>query len=143
MVRSYGSQRKKKSLKEKPSKYLAKKVTVDGIKFDSQKEANRYVELKILERAGEIQNLQMQVPYILLPTQYETVTEYTPKTHKPKSVQKVVEKQVKYIADFQYKQDGKTIVEDVKGYRDGQAYALFKLKRKLMLYFHGIKIKEV
>lgn len=143
MVRSYGGQRKKKNSKQKPSKYLAKKVTVDGIEFDSQKEANRYVELKILEKAGEIQNLQMQVPYILLPTQYETVTEYTPKTHKPKIVQKVVEKQVKYKADFVYEENGKTIVEDVKGYRDGQAYALFTLKRKLMLKEHGIKIREI
>lgn len=125
------------------SKYRAKKLVVDGIEFASRKEANRYSELKLLERAGKIKNLQLQVPYVLIPAQYEEVIEYTPKTHKEKKVKKLVEKQVKYLADFSYLQDGEIVVEDVKGFRESGAYNLFVIKRKLMLWKYGIKIREV
>lgn len=127
----------------KKSKYYAKKIKVDGIEFDSKKEANRYLELKLLERAEKIKNLQMQVPFVLIPAQYEEVIEYTPKTHKEKKVKKLIEKKLRYVADFVYEQDGKIIVEDVKGYKGSGAYAQFVIKRKLMLYIHGIKIREV
>ena len=129
--------------KKSKNKYHAKKVVVNGKEFDSQKEAKRYGELCLLQRAGIISDLQCQVSFELIPTQYETVTEYTPKTHKEKQVQKVIEKSCKYIADFVYERDGKTVVEDVKGYRDGQAYQLFVLKRKLMLWVHGIRVEEI
>lgn len=125
------------------TKYHSKKITVDGIEFDSTKEARRYGELKLLQRAGKISNLQMQVKYELIPNQYIEATEYTPKTHKPKTVNKLVERSANYIADFVYEQDGETVVEDVKGYRDSTAYAVFVLKRKLMLWVHGIRIREV
>lgn len=125
------------------SKYRAKKVTVDGIEFDSKKEAAHYQELKLLERAGKIKNLQLQVPFVLIPAQYETVTEYTPKTHKEKKVKKLVEGQWRYIADFVYSKDDEIIVEDVKGYKKGQAYAQFVAKRKAMLYFYNIRVKEI
>ena len=111
------------------SKYGNRKTEFDGILFDSQKEARRWAELKLLERAGEICELQRQVKYVVIPTQRDEVTG------------KLLEKEASYIADFVYR-DRKTyklVVEDTKGFRT-EAY---KLKRKLMLYRHGIVIREV
>lgn len=125
------------------SKYHAKKVVYDGITFDSQKEATHYKELKLLERAGVISNLQLQVPFVLIPAQYVDEVQYTKKTHKEKRVKKLVEQKLKYIADFQYVKDGEIVVEDVKGYRRASAYSTFVIKRKLMLWVHGIRVKEV
>ena len=126
-------------------KYNNKKVMVDGIKFDSKKEATRYKELKTLERAGIIQDLQRQVKYVLIPAQYEPSGEiYTKGKEKGKPKKgKLIERECAYYADFVYTENGKTVVEDVKGYRDGQAYNLFTIKRKLMLYVHGIIVKEL
>lgn len=126
-------------------KYNNKKIIVDGIKFDSKKEALRYKELKMLEKAGIISNLQRQVKYTLIPAQYERTDEvYTRGKDKGKPKKgRLIERECAYYADFVYMQDGNTIVEDVKGYRDGQAYNLFVIKRKLMLYVHGIIIKEL
>lgn len=117
-------------------KYGSKKVTIDGIVFDSKKEANRYCELKLLERAGRIKNLELQKPFELIPTQREPET--MTKTGKVKQG-KVIEQSVKYIADFVYTENGKTVVEDTKGYKTKD----YIIKRKLMLYVYGIKIKEV
>lgn len=124
------------------SKYKAKKVEINGIKFDSKREARRYEELLLLEQAGEIKDLKRQVKYILIPAQREPDTVGV---RGGKIKGKLIEKECAYYADFVYTdtQTGEQIVEDVKGYRDGQAYALFKIKRKLMLYVHGIQIKEV
>lgn len=126
-------------------KYNNKKIIVDGIKFDSKKEALRYKELKMLERAGIIHDLQRQVKYVLVPAQYERTDEiYTRGKDKGKPKKgRLIERECAYYADFVYTKDGNTIVEDVKGYRDGQAYNLFVIKRKLMLYVHGIIIKEL
>lgn len=124
------------------SKYKSKKVEVDGLKFDSKKEANRYCELKLLERSGQIQNLRMQVPFELIPNQYEEHREFT-KTGKEKIVKKLVERKCSYIADFVYEENGKTIVEDAKGFRNSTAYALFVIKRKLMLLIYKIRVVEV
>ena len=96
-----------------------KTVTSDGIKHDSIKEANRWCELKLLERAGMIQDLDRQVKFPLLPKQEG-------------------ERPVYYVADFVYTENGKKVVEDAKGVRTKE----YKLKKKMMLYFHGIKIKE-
>lgn len=125
------------------SKYHAKKIEADGMVFASRKEYNRWQELKLLERAGRIKNLQTQVRFELIPAQYTEVTEYTPKTHKPKTVQKLIEKKLSYVADFVYDRDGQMVVEDVKGYRESGAYSLYVIKRKLMLYIHGIRIQEI
>lgn len=125
------------------SKYNAKKVVVDGITFDSQKEATHYKELKLLERAGKISNLQLQVPFVIIPAQYVEETVFTPKTHKEKKVKKLVEQKLKYIADFVYEKEGNMVVEDVKGYRMAGAYSTYVIKRKLMLWVHGIQVKEV
>lgn len=127
----------------KKSKYLSKTVEIDGHIFPSIKEAKRYKQLKLLQDAGEISDLQIQVKYELIPNQYKEVVEYTPKRHQQRVKKKLVERGVTYIADFVYEKDGKTVVEDVKGYMRGQAYALFSIKRKLMLYVHGIEVVEV
>ena len=125
----------------KTNKYNAKKVSVDGIEFDSKKEARRYQELLLLQKAGEIYMLERQKMYELLPAQREPDT-----VGKRGGVikGKLLERAVEYVADFVYTdKNGKTVVEDVKGFREGGAYAVFVLKRKLMLYRYGIKIIEV
>lgn len=115
----------------KKPKYGNQKVCVNGETFDSKMEYHRYCQLLALEKAGKISDLQKQVKYSLIPTQ-----------RKPSGG---VERGISYIADFVYTQNGKTIVEDVKGYRNPQSsgYAKFVIKRKLMLYLHGIEIREV
>lgn len=123
------------------SKYGNRKTVVDGITFDSKKEANRFRELQLLERAGKITALQRQVKYVLIPTQREFSNEiYKKGAHqghfKPG---KVLEKECSYIADFAYIQDGAYVVEDTKGVRT-EAY---KIKRKLMLERYGVQIREV
>lgn len=124
-------------------KYKNKTVTIDGITFDSIKEGNRYRELKLLEKAGKITGLQLQVKYLLIPSQFGRV----PDEHHPGMTKRVcLEREVSYYADFVYKDaDGILIVEDVKGYRDpaSAAYAKFVIKRKLMLERYGIRVSEV
>ena len=106
------------------SKYHSRKVTWDGIEFDSLKEARRYRELWLLKKAGEITNLQRQVRFVLIPSQ--------------RIDGKVVERSVSYIADFVYEDHGEIVVEDVKGLKTRE----YILKRKLMLWLKGIRIKE-
>lgn len=112
------------------SKYNNQKIVVDGQIFDSKKEALRYQQLKSLEKIKAISDLQRQVKYTLIPSQKDESG-------------KVIEQKCSYIADFVYHQNGKIVVEDVKGYRKGGAYAVFAIKRKLMLERYGIKVKEV
>lgn len=103
------------------AKYNNIKTTIDGIAFDSKAEAARWQELCLLERAGEIKELERQVEYELIPKQKG-------------------ERAVKYIADFRYiDHDGKTVVEDTKGVKT----PVYILKRKLMLWVHGIRVVEV
>ena len=126
-------------------------VVIGGEKYDSKAEATRHAQLKLLERAGEIHDIERQVVYELIPSYYEVVPTgeiYKNGANKgqPKVKRVCVEQGVKYIADFVYKtKDGKTVVEDIKGYRDTSSapYAKFVIKRKLMLYKYGIKVKEV
>lgn len=129
------------------NKYQNKKVTVDGRSFDSIKEYRRFCQLELLEKAGEITDLKCQVKFLLLPAQREESSEvYTRGKNKGKPKEgKVIEKECAYIADFTYKQNGKLVVEDVKGYRNAASagYAKFTIKRKMMLYFYGIRVKEV
>lgn len=127
------------------SKLRNRKTVVDGIEFDSRKEARRYTELSLLEKAGAISDLRLQVKYVLIPAQYETYERYGKRGQRLKDGERLIEREIAYIADYVYTEDGKTVVEDVKGYRDpsSAAYAKFVLKRKLMLWIHGIKIKEV
>ena len=123
----------------KMNKYHAQKCIIDGIQFDSRKEAYRYQELLLLQRAGAIQDLQRQVKYILVPAQYETYARYGKKGNRIKDGTKLAERECSYIADFVYHFDGKLVVEDAKGFRTKE----YAIKRKLMLYVHGIRIKEV
>ena len=118
-----------------------KTKTFDGIEFDSRKEARRWNELKLLERAKEISNLQRQVKYVLIPAQYETTLRYSKKGDRLKDGTKLVEREVAYIADFVYTdmKTGKTVVEDTKGVKTKD----YIIKRKLMLYLHQIRIKEI
>ncbi len=118
------------------SKYNSRKVSCDGTTFDSLKEARRFRELRLLETAGEISDLQTQVKFVLIPAQYEP--DIVGKRGGMKHG-KLIERECSYIADFVYTQDGKQVVEDTKGFRT-EAYII---KRKLMLYVHGIRIKEV
>lgn len=113
---------------KKPSKYHSRKVTVDGITFDSAKEARRYGELKLMEKAGEIYDLQRQVPFVVIPEQRDENG-------------KLLERKVMYIADFTYKEKGslRRTVEDTKGLKTKE----YIIKRKLMLWRNGIRIKEV
>lgn len=124
------------------SKYGNRKVRVDDKIFDSRKEARRYVNLCLLLKAGEITDLQTQVTFNLIPAQYEECNEvYTKGIHKgEKKRGKLLERGVDYVADFVFKtKDGKTIVEDVKGYRTKE----YKIKKKLMLFIHKIHIREI
>lgn len=125
----------------KPTKYHSRKITVDSETFDSKKEYRRFCELSLLERAGEITNLQRQVKFVLIPAQYEEYERYSTKTGKRlKNGRRVVERECSYIADFVYKNyAGETVVEDTKGFRTTD----YIIKRKLMLWVHGIRIREV
>ena len=98
------------------SKYNAKKTNVDGIKFDSIREAERYCELKLLEKAKEIRDLELQ-PRFLLQDKFK---DKSGTTHR----------KIEYVADFMYiDKCGKTIVEDVKGVLTD----VYKLKKKMFL----------
>lgn len=99
------------------SKYRNKKTVIDGITFDSRREAQRYTELKLLESAGKISELKLQPKFKL-----QEGFKYNGKT----------ERAIVYIGDFQYIENGRCVVEDVKGFET----AAFKLKRKLFLYQH-------
>lgn len=100
------------------AKYRNKKTVVDGIKFDSQREATRYSVLKIMQAAGVISDLRLQVPYVI-------------------NVNGL--KICKYVADFVYIDNGREVVEDVKGMKT----PTYNLKKKLMKAVHGIEIQEV
>jgi hypothetical protein len=113
-------------------------VTSDGIKHASQKEATRWCELKLLERAGKISDLQRQVEFELIPCQYETYERFSKRGERLGEGLRVAERRCVYVADFVYTEDGKKVVEDTKGYKTAE----YKIKRKLLLYFHGIRIKE-
>ena len=107
------------------NKYHNQKIAIDGIKFDSKKEARRYKELKLLERAKAITDLKLQPKYLLQPKF---------------SYKGQIQRAVYYIADFSYIQDGKAIVEDVKGHKT----EVYKLKRKLFLSKHrDIDFREI
>ena len=97
------------------SKYRNRKIVVDNIKFDSNLEAERYRQLKLLQRAKQISNLRLQVPFLL-----QEGFKKNGKTHR----------KIEYIADFVYEENGQTIVEDTKGMKT----ETFKIKQKLFEY---------
>lgn len=113
-------------VRNKP-KYNSRKVIVDGIVFDSKKEAKRWRYLCFLKKTGTISDLRRQVKFVLIPSQRENG--------------KVIERECAYYADFVYVDNvtGETVVEDTKGFRTTD----YIIKRKLMLERFGIKIKEI
>lgn len=94
------------------NKYKNTKIVVDNIKFDSNLEATRYKELKLLLRAGEISNLELQPRFLLQDSFKKNGRTF---------------RKIEYVADFKYIENGKTIVEDVKGIQTD----VFKLKHKI------------
>lgn len=109
------------------NKYKNKKTIVDGIPFDSKKEAGRYQELKLLVRGGVIKDLELQPVFEIIP--------------KQKRNGKTI-KRAKYIADFKYidTKRGITVVEDVKGFKTD----VYKLKKKMFLYkYPEYEFKEI
>ena len=118
------------------SKYGARKTVVDGITFDSKKEATRYRELKLLEDAGEIEKLQLQVAFELVPALYEqTVERYTKGQKKGERKKgKCIERAVTYYADFVYYDlvNDTWVAEDVKGMRTKE----YIIKRKLFRHLY-------
>ena len=106
-------------------KYLSKKTIIDGITFDSKKEGLHYLELKRRQELGEISNLELQ-PSFLLQEKFKR----DGKTYRP----------ITYIADFRYVEEGKVIVEDVKGFKTPE----YKIKKKLLLYkYEGFEFREI
>ena len=120
------------------TKYHNKKAMVGDFLFDSKKEARRNAQLMLMQSAGAILNLQRQVKFILIPAQREPDT-IGPKGGRIKG--KLLERECSYIADFVYTdaKTGERIVEDTKGVRTKD----YIIKRKLMLYVHKTKIREI
>ena len=108
------------------NKYHNRKIVREGETYDSVKEYRRAKELELLEKGGVIKDLKRQVRFEIIPSQRGEDG-------------KVVERAVTYVADFVYFEDGKLVVEDTKGFRTKD----YIIKRKLMLYMHGVRIKEV
>ena len=108
------------------NKYHNRKIVREGETYDSVKEYRRAKELELLEKSGVIKDLKRQVRFEIIPSQRGEDG-------------KVAERAVTYVADFVYFEDGKLVVEDTKGYRTKD----YIIKRKLMLYMHGVRIKEV
>lgn len=109
------------------TKYRNQRTEIDGIKFDSKGEANRWCELKLMEKAGQITNLRRQIAWELIPNQYAVV----------EGCRKCLERRVTYVADFVYQRGGELIVEDYKGIQT----EAFKIKKKLMLWRYGIEVR--
>lgn len=126
------------------SKYGNRKTqTSDGIVHDSQKEANRWCELKLLERAGKITDLKRQVEYELIPNQYEAYERYSKSGKRLKDGIKLIERRCCYVADFVYTDlaTGQTVVEDTKS--SATKTEAYRIKKKLMLFVHKIRVTEI
>lgn len=106
------------------SKYGNKRVTVDGIRFDSIREANRWQELRLMERAGAVRDLQRQVSFELIPAQRVSGRQLKP---------------IRYIADFSYLDErGNRIIEDSKGAKT----PVYCIKKRMLLWLYGIEVLE-
>ena len=125
------------NIPKKGNKYKNEKVEFDGIKFDSKRERDRYMVLKDAERRGVISELKCQPKFTLIPAQYHEEAKQL-KT-KVKMVKKCDFLAITYTGDFQYVKDGKIVVEDVKGMVTPE----YKLKEKMMAYFHHIIIRRI
>lgn len=128
------------AFRRRNGKYNARKVQTEDGSFMSKKELKRWTELKLQEEAGVISDLRKQVKFVLIPAQREPDwTDYS-KSKKGRKVRgSLLEHECAYVADFVYQKDGETVVEDTKGFRTKD----YVIKRKLMLWVHGIRVKEV
>ena len=124
-------------------KYRSQQVVdADGNVFDSKKEYRRWVDLCLLQRAGEISDLKRQVAFELIPAQYETFKRYGKRGQRLLDGKRLIEKSVVYNADFAYKDNtGALVVEDAKS--PATRTKDYIIKRKLMLHVHGIRVREV
>ncbi len=118
-------------------KFNNKKMSTPDGEFDSKGEWERWIFLKEALGNGQISELRRQVKYTLIPTQYRT--EIVHLKTKDKEVKRVAEREITYTADFVYEKNGEKIVEDFKGFPNDR----WPLKKAMMLYFHGIAIREV
>ena len=123
------------------SKYHSIKTTIEGMTFDSRKEARRWQELSLLQSQGKISDLRRQVKFVLIPAQSEPDKFDYSKSKKGRRIKgRCLEKECAYYADFVYvDNNGKTVVEDVKGKRT----EVYIIKRKLMLERYGIRVREI
>ena len=129
-------------LQMKSKYYNVKTRSLDGTIFDSRKEAIRWDELTLLQRAGKISDLQRQVEFVLIPPQYETYERYGKNGQRLKDGTRLVERAAVYHADFVYKdENGDTVVEDTKS--KATRTEAYVLRRKMMYYNYKIRIKEV
>lgn len=124
------------------NKYGNRKCQYNDIVFDSKHEMQRYKELLLLQRAGEIEDLKLQERFELIPAQYELCVEiYKSGPHKGQTKRgKLLERPVEYVADFVYWDVKKCclVVEDTKGVKTKE----YIIKRKLMLYKYGLRVLE-
>ena len=119
---------KEKSIVGQPrSKYGNQKTEVNGIKYDSKKEAKRAEQLEVQQRLGIISNLERQKKYVLQPS-------FKFAGHAIR--------EIAYVADFVYTENGELVVEDVKS-PITRKNPVYKLKKKMMMYVHGIEVREV
>lgn len=131
------------SFYQKQNKYKNKTVSlINGERFDSKKEYTRWCELKLMEQGGLIEDLQRQVLFVLIPAQHEDM-EIIDKNGKKIIKKKLLERGCSYLADFVYidSENGKQVVEDTKS--KATITPEYIIKRKLMLYIHKIKIREI
>ena len=130
----------KKLFNNKGNKYGNKKVEYDGLKFDSKKEKDRYIFLKAQEKLGNIQDLQLQVKYELIPAIKEEYVEHLKTKDRVKT--RTVQLAITYTCDFQYYKNGELIIEDVKSSPKMLAKE-YILKKKILFALKGLKITEV
>ena len=132
-------------------KFNNKRMSTPDGEFDSKGEWERWLFLKEAQKNGQIKDLERQVRFTLIPTQYRT--EIVHLKTKDKEVQRVAEREVTYTADFVYKRPKRVVpvglfggaevwervVEDFKGFPNDR----WPLKKAMMLYFHGVAVREV
>lgn len=126
---------------KRKNKYNAKKVIIDGIGFDSEKEGKRYVVLKKAQEEGVISDLELQPQYIILPAIKGTRVKHFKR--KPDEVEEyTIQQPIRYTADFRYVKNKEVVVEDIKGSKYTVSRDL-PLRLKLMRYFNGIDVRIV
>jgi hypothetical protein len=135
----------------KPSKYRAKPTEVDNIRFASKKEAKRYAELKLLEKAGEVRRIELQPSFDLFVVDHTVGARIKRAAARMRGEGSILDGRIKvgtYRADFAYEQQGlsasenerwRRVIEDVKGFKT----PVYRLKKKMVEAIYGITIREL